>query len=72
MQEEYLATYSKKVELALGRCKKLEEVEEIEDAVQKTSQLNRRKKADRELTVQLLKLCNDKSQELITNGATPF
>jgi len=64
--------YTSKVKMALDDCKKLDHVDHVEEAVKVTRQINRRTIAGRELTVQLLKLCNDKSQELINNGETPF
>jgi len=65
-------TYSNKVKNALFTCKTLEEVEQVEEAVKITTQLNRRTKEGRETTEQLLKLCNQKAQHLIKLGEQPF
>lgn len=65
-------TYSNKVEKALATCKNLKEVDEIMEAVEKTTQLNRRTKEGRELTIKLIAICNQKAQELINNGEQPF
>lgn len=65
-------TYSKKVENALATCKNLKEVDEIMEAIEKTSQINRRTNEGRTLTKELIALCNQKAQELINNGENPF
>lgn len=65
-------TYSNKVKNALNDCKTLQQVTEVENAIKKTSQINRRTKAGRELTNELLNMCQVKAQQLIEKGELPF
>ena len=65
--------YNERVLLALESCKTLAEVDEVEKAVEVTQYINRRTKAGRELTQELLELCRQKALELINkNNITPF
>lgn len=66
-------TYSDKVKKALSDCSNIEEVTEVEQAVQVTKQINRRTKKGRGLTQQLLAECNKRANELINkHNIQPF
>lgn len=65
-------TYKQRVELALESSKTLSEVDEVEKAIESTQYINRRTKAGRELTQELLELCRQKALKLIDNGEQPF
>jgi hypothetical protein len=56
--------YKEKVIKALASCISLEEIQQVQDAVQITDQINRRTKAGRELTEELVFMCYDKREEL--------
>jgi len=65
-------TYTNKVEDALVSCKLIKEVQEIQEAIQVTSQINRRTKQGREDTEKLLGMCHDKINQLANHGENPF
>lgn len=66
-------TYNERVLLALDSCETLEQVDEVIKAIEQTQYINRRTKAGRELTAELLEICRKKAIELInTKGLTPF
>lgn len=65
-------SYKERVKLALLSCKKVDEVTEIEERIPVTDKINRRTKAGRELTDELLNLCNKRKRELVEQGDLPF
>lgn len=64
--------YTSKILQALEKCKTIDQVIEVEEAIKITSQINRRTKAGRELTQELLTLTNQKADILVSEGAVPF
>lgn len=66
-------TYKQRVELALESSRSLSEVDEVEKAVERTQYINRRTKAGRKLTQELLELCRQKALDLIEkDNIQPF
>lgn len=64
--------YSQKVKNALQTADTLEKVVAIEERIKTTSQVNRRTKAGRELTKELLATTQAKAMELINKGDQAF
>lgn len=64
--------YKERVKLALISCKTVDEVSEIEERIPVTDKINRRTKSGRELTEELLTLCNKRKRELVEQGDLPF
>ncbi len=67
-----LQTYRNKAVIAIEDADNIDKVQELGTIISKSSQVNRRTKAGRELTEELLKLCNNKVQELADAGEEPF
>lgn len=57
---------------AILKARTLEELDYITEKLLVTSQINRRTKAGRELSKELLAKLQEKGRELITMGETPF
>lgn len=57
---------------AIIKARTLSELDYIEEKLKKTSQINRRTKAGRELSKELLGKLQDKGRELINLGEQPF
>lgn len=64
--------YKEKIIKALERCQNIKDLDVLEEKINSTTQINRRTKAGRELTNELLAMLNQKAQEFITNGEQPF
>ena len=65
-------TYKDKIIKALSLCETLDDVDYIEQKIERTSQINRRTEVGRVLTRELLNLANQKARQLIREGAVPF
>lgn len=57
---------------AIGLAENLEQLAYVEDKIKTTDKINRRTKAGREMTQELLSLAQEKAKTLIINGETPF
>lgn len=58
--------------IAILKARTLEELDYIKEKLSVTSQINRRTKAGRELSSELLEQINNKGRELINLGENPF
>jgi hypothetical protein len=56
----------------IDKLETLEDLDYLQSKIETTKKINRRTKAGREQTNQLLNLINQKAQQLIQKGATPF
>ncbi len=64
--------YKEKIIKALERCQNIKDLDVLEEKINSTTQINRRTKAGRELTNELLAMLNQKAQEFINKGEQPF
>lgn len=64
--------YKEKIIKALERCQNIKDLDVLEEKINNTEQINRRTKAGRELTNELLAMLNQKAQEFINKGEQPF
>lgn len=64
--------YKDKILKAIEYAETLDDIDFIEEKIKSTPQINRRTNEGKELTNELLKLTNQKAQQLIKEGALPF
>lgn len=67
-----ILNYKNKVIKALALADNLDQVDFIEKKIESTDKINRHTNAGRELTRELLNLCNARARELIKAGEQPF